>query len=173
MEPITVVAGLLVVQGALGAFDTFFNHEWREKLPRHRWASTELALHSLRSAHFAFVFAGIAWLEWHGTWAWVMLAAMLSEYVVTIVDSVVEDRTRRLGAIERANHMLLALNTGLYIAFFMAQMATRWNDLPTALAPAALPLWLQAILTACAVAVVVWTVRDGRAAQRLGKVVSG
>src|SRR4051812_22915203 len=112
MEPIDVVARLLVVQAALGAFDTFFNHEWRERLPQRAWASSELTLHGLRSAHFAVIFAGIAWFEWHGALAWAMLAVMLSEYVVTIFDSVVEDRTRRLGAIERVNHMLLALNTG-------------------------------------------------------------
>src|SRR5215207_8861012 len=150
MEPITVVASLLVVQGLLGAFDTFYSHEWRERL-----------LHSVRSAHFAVVFAGIAWLEWHGAWGVLMLAAMLSEYVVTIVDSVIEDRTRRLGAIERINHMLLALNTGLYVAFFAAQLATRWLALPTGLAAAQHPAWLTAVLSVFAAAVLVWTFRDG------------
>jgi hypothetical protein len=167
MEPITVVLCLLLVHAGLGAFDTFFNHEWQERLPHRPEAATEVALHSLRSAHFAVIFGGVAWLEWHGAWGWAMLAVMGVEYAVTIVDSVVEDRTRRLSAVERVNHMLLAINTGLYMALFAWHVATRWHDLPSGVAPAQHPAWLVFPLTLCTAAVLVWTVRDAAAARRL------
>jgi hypothetical protein len=167
MEPITVVLCLLLVHAGLGAFDTFFNHEWQERLPHRREASVELALHSLRSAHFALIFGGVAWLEWHGAWGWAMLGVMALEYAVTIVDSVVEDRTRRLSTVERVNHMLLAINTGLYMAFFAWHVATRWGDLPSGVTLARHPAWLVAPLTLCTAAVLVWMVRDALAARRL------
>ena len=170
MEPITVVLCLLLVHAGLGAFDTFFNHEWRERLPHRPEAAGELALHSLRSAHFALIFGGVAWLEWHGAWGWAMLGVMALEYAVTIVDSIVEDRTRRLSTVERTNHMLLAINTGLYMAFFAWHVATRWADLPSGLTAARHSPWLVAPLTLCAAAVLVWMVRDARAAHRLATV---
>ena len=79
MQPITIALWLLLVQAALGALDTFVNHEWRERLPHRPWAARELALHALRSALFAAIFAGLAWFEWHGGWAWVVLAVMVLE----------------------------------------------------------------------------------------------
>src|SRR5215207_4574664 len=111
MKPITIVLCLLLVQAALGALDTFVSHEWRERLPRQAWAARELALHAMRSALFAAIFAGAAWFEWHGLWGWCLLSVMILEYIVTTFDSVVEDRSRILSAFERTNHMLLALNT--------------------------------------------------------------
>ena len=167
MEPITVVLCLLLLHGGLGAFDTFFNHEWQERLPRRPEAAGELALHSLRSAHFAVIFGGVAWLEWHGAWGWVMLAVMALEYAVTIVDSVVEDRRRRLSAVERVNHMLLAVNTGFYMALFAWHVATRWQALPSGVTLAQHPPWLVAGLTVCTAAVLVWTGRDAIASWRL------
>jgi hypothetical protein len=167
MDMVTVVAWLLVLQGVLGAFDTFVNHEWRERLPHRPWAARELALHALRSAHYTVVFAGIAWLDWHGRWGWVMLGIMSLEYVVTLADSVQEDRTRRLAPVERVNHMLLALNSGIYMAAFAAQMAWVWLDLPTALARGSRPWPLVLILSFCAVVTAVWAVRDAIAWQRM------
>jgi len=164
MTPIEVALVLLLVHAALGAFDTFYNHEWRERLPHRPEAHTELALHSTRSWFFAATFLGLAWLEWRGAWAWAALALIGGEYLVTIADSVVEDRTRRLSAIERANHMLLALNTGLYGAF-VAWQALLWSALPTALVPTRHPV-LSELLSACSIAVVIWAVRDARASHR-------
>lgn len=167
MDMITVVACLLVLQGAMGALDTFFNHEWRERLPHQPWAARELSLHALRSAQYAVVFGGIAWFDWHGQWGWVMLGIMSLEYAVTIVDSVQEDRTRRLAPIERINHMLLALNTGLYMAAFAAQVLLTWLDLPGALAKGSRPWSLVVILSFCALATAVWALRDAIASRRM------
>ncbi|MGZ8259095.1 MAG: hypothetical protein ACXWUL_00925 [Caldimonas sp.] len=163
MDPIALVLVLLLVQAALGALDTFVNHEWRERLPDQPWAARELALHALRSTLYAAIFAGLAWLEWHGAWAWCVLAVMAAEYVVTIVDSVVEDRTRVLSAFERTNHMLLALNTGLYTAVYALQLAA-WQRLPDAVEPARHTLWLSLPLTAAALAAAASGARDTVAA---------
>ncbi|NUZ06019.1 hypothetical protein [Piscinibacter koreensis] len=168
MTPIEIALVLLVVHGGLGAFDTFVNHEWREHLPQRTEAALELALHSARSWLFGISFAGLAWLEWHGAWGWVILGILVLEYVVTIADSVVEDRIRILAPVERTNHMLLAVNSGLYIAFVAWQVVTRWRHEPSALVPVRYPV-LSWLLTACAAAVVVWAVRDALAALKLAR----
>jgi len=167
MQPIDAALCFLIVHAALGGFDTFVNHEWREQLTRRPEAARELALHAIRSLMFGVIFAGPAWLEWHGAWGWAMLGFMGAEFGITLADSVVEDRTRRLSRLERVNHMLLGLNTGVYMAFFAAQVATRWATLPTGLVPAQHPSILAWPLTLAAAGVIVWTVRDGLAARRL------
>jgi uncharacterized protein len=167
MQPIDAALCFLVAHAALGGFDTFVNHEWREHLPRRPEAARELAVHAVRSLMFAVIFAGCAWLEWHGAWGWAMLGLMAAEFGVTLVDSVVEDRTRRLSGLERINHMLLSLNTGAYMAFFAAQVVTQWAALPTRLVPAQHPPTLAWALTFAAAGVMVWTIRDGLAAGRL------
>ena len=164
MQPIDAALCFLIVHAALGGFDTFVNHEWREHLSRRPEAARELWLHSMRSLMFAVIFAGSAWIEWHGTWGWAMLGIMAAEYGVTLVDSVVEDRTRRLSPLERVNHMLLGLNTGLYGAFVAVQ-AIRWAEQPSALVRTHYPR-LSELLTACALVIAVWVVRDGAAARR-------
>jgi hypothetical protein len=165
VSPIEIALCLLLLHGALGAFDTFYNHEWVEHLPSRPEAATELALHSARSWVFALTFAGLAWLEWRGAWGWVALGLIALEYVITLGDSVIEDRTRRLTAIERVNHMLLGLNTGLYAGFVALQVVTRWRHQPTALVPVHYP-WLSELLSACAVLIVAWALRDGIASRR-------
>lgn len=167
MAAIEIALCLLLVQGALGAFDTFYNHEWRERLWSRPEAGIELALHSGRSWVFAIVFAGLAWFEWHGLWGWLLLGLVGLEYAITTVDSVVEDRTRTLSATERTNHMLLALNTGLSAAFIAIEVVSDWARRPTALLPVAHGL-LSWLLSACAAAIVLWAIRDGVAARRLG-----
>ena len=169
MAPIEIALCFLLVHGVLGAFDTFYNHEWVEHLPSRPEASAELALHSARSWIFVVTFAGLAWLEWRGAWGWVALGLIAFEYLITLADSVVEDRTRRLSAVERVNHMLLGLNTGVYAAFVGLQVATVWRHQPTALVPTHYP-YLSWLLTACAVVIVVWALRDGVASQRVSRV---
>jgi hypothetical protein len=112
------------------------------------------------------MFAGVAWFEWHGAWGWAMFALMAAEVGVTLADSVLEDRTRRLSAVERINHMLLMLNTGAYMGFFALQVAAQWQSPLDGIVPARHPPLLAWLLTACAVAVLVWAVRDAVAAHR-------
>jgi hypothetical protein len=162
---IEIALVLLLVQAALGAFDTFYSHEWVTRLPDRPEAATELALHSVRSAAFLALFGGLAWFEWRGGWGWMLLALIVFEYLVTLTDSVVEDRIRVLPAVERVNHMLLGLNAGLYSALVCIEFATHWRLQPTQLARVHHGA-LSWALTACAAAVGVWAVRDALAAMR-------
>jgi hypothetical protein len=167
MDVLPAILCLLALHAVLGAVDTFVFHEWLERLPARPSAASELALHSLRSLFFVVIFYGLAWYQWHGAFGWLMVALSLIEYAVTIDDSIVEDRTRRLSPWERTNHMLLALNTGLYTGLLALHVATRWGHEPTAIVPIRhLPL-LAGVLTVAAIGVAVWAVRDGVAALRL------
>ena len=166
MTPIEVALWLLLLHGGLGAIDTFFHHEWLERLPERPFAATELALHAARSLSFVLIFSGLAWLEWRGTWGWVVLVMLGVEGAVTIADSVVEDRTRVLQPSERINHMLLAFNTGAYSVLVAWQVAGRWRHEVTALVPTRYPA-LSELLTACAFVVAIWACRDAAAARHL------
>lgn len=165
MNPIEVALLFLCLHGLLGAFDTFYNHEWREHLANRPSAGPELSTHSLRSILFTITFAGLAWFEWHGVWGWAILVIIAFEYLVTIVDSIIEDRTRSLSAVERATHMVLGLNTGLYTAFVGIQVAATWRHQPSALV-ATHYAYFSWLLTLFAIATAAWAVRDGVAAFR-------
>jgi hypothetical protein len=167
MDLVSTLLWLLVLHAVLGAVDTIVSHEWRERLPHQPWAAGELALHSLRSLLFVVVFSGLAWYEWHGAWGWLIVAVVLAEYAITMGDSVIEDRTRRLSFLERINHMLLALNTGVYAGLLVLLVATDWQHEPTALVAGHHPPLPVALLTFAAMAVAGWAVRDGLAAFRM------
>ena len=166
MTPIEIALWLLLLHGGLGAIDTFFHHEWLERLPERPAARTELALHAARSVSFVLIFGGLAWLEWHGAWSWILLGLLGLEIALTVADSVVEDRIRVLRPSERINHMLLAFNTGAYTALVGWQVAGEWRHEPTALL-ATRHLVVSELLTACAVVIAIWAVRDGTAARLL------
>jgi hypothetical protein len=169
MDLVSALLSLLVLHAGLGAVDTIVSHEWRERLPHQPWAGRELALHSLRSLLFVAIFYGLAWYEWRGVFGWLIVAVVLAEYAITIGDSLVEDRTRRLSILERVNHMLLALNTGVYASLLALLVATDWRHAPTRLVPAHHPPLLVAMLTFAAAAVAGWAVRDGLASFRMRK----
>jgi hypothetical protein len=171
MEPIELARLSLLVHAALGAVDTFYNHEWVERLPKRREAHHELRLHAWRSLAFVGLFMGAAWFEWSGA-LWIVLPLLVTlEYAITLVDSVEEDRYRRLKPFERVNHMLLALNTGCYATLITWQAVAIWRVGRTALVPAASGVigWL---LTLAAAGVAAWTIRDALAARALRKTTS-
>src|SRR5437868_726896 len=103
-----VVLKLLLVQTLLGALDTLWHHELRERLPAKRAAATELGLHALREFLYGCIFLAVAWYEWHGWWTLLLGGLLLLEIGITIADFIVEDSTRRLPALERALHTVLA-----------------------------------------------------------------
>jgi hypothetical protein len=98
---------LLLIQGVLGAFDTLYHHEVREKLAYRTGAERELAIHGVRSLLYALVFGGLAWFEWLGILALLLGAILALEIVLTLRDFLVEDRTRRLPASERVTHTVI------------------------------------------------------------------
>jgi hypothetical protein len=118
----TIVLWLLAVQGALGAFDTIYFHEWRAQLAARPEMRSELKLHAPRSAIYGIVFCTLPWVAWTGA-AGVLLAGLLAtEAVITFADFVVEDRVRAgLGGVfpgERIMHGLMAVVYGAFLARF-------------------------------------------------------
>ena len=166
MSSLDAALVVLVVHGALGGFDTLYCHEWQARLPKQPWAARELRLHSTRSFLYAIIFIGLAWFEWHGALAWLLLTIFAIEYAVTLIDAVVEDRTRRLSRAERLVHMILGGTTGAYIALVAYHASTDWIG-----APARLQLTdhgiVSLILSIYAASVIVSAVRDARASRRL------
>lgn len=166
---LTPVLILLVFHGILGGADVLFNHEWRERLPSRPSARPEQALHSARELVFAAIFGGLAWLEWGGTLVWALVALVLLEFTISLADTLLEDRTRVLSALERTMHVVLLINFGAYNALLVS-VAFDWYTLPTGfrIVHHGVLTWL---LTALALAALAWCVRDGVSYVSLGKCV--
>lgn len=155
---------LLGLQIALGTLDNFWHHEIREALPRKREARVEVALHAGRELCYALLFAALAWWEWRGIWAMSLVALLAVEIVITLVDFVVEDATRRLPRTERVLHALLAINFGALLAVF-APTLLGWARLPAGVVRVDHGLWSW-LLTVAAAGVLAWSMRNALAARR-------
>jgi uncharacterized protein (TIGR01777 family) len=160
----TLVFSLLTVQTLLGALDTLWNHELIERLPGRRAARHELALHAAREFIYVFVMLALAWREWHGAWVALIAGALLLEVGITAADFIVEDRTRRLPALERILHTLLTLLFGVLLMALIPVLLA-WARQPTAVLAAAYGDFSVA-LTVLAAGMFGWGMRDARAALR-------
>ena len=134
----TVVLALLALQGLIGAFDTFYFHEWRARLPAlGRQSAPELRLHAWRSFLYAVIFGTLPWLAWHGAWVAGLIAVLVAEIVFTLWDFVVEIAVRKpLGDVyggERITHAIMGIIYGGMLAFLIPILADWWAR-PTALA---------------------------------------
>jgi hypothetical protein len=158
---------LLVLQGVMGAIDTFVNHELLEALPQRRAARAEVGLHAVREAVYATLFLGFAWFAWQGAFAFVIGALLIAEVAVTVSDELVENRIRVLPQNERALHVLLTLNFGAIIALFVPALLA-WGANPTELAPAHHG-WMSWALSLLGMASAAWSIRDLLAFRRLGR----
>jgi uncharacterized protein (TIGR01777 family) len=158
----TFVFTLLIVQCLLGALDTFWNHEWKERLPQRRGARVELALHSLREFIYVFVFLALAWREWHGIWVACIAVPLLAEVAITAIDFVIEDRTRVLRAFERVLHTVLTVLFGVFL-MALAPVLVVWAREPAAVVPASYPFF-STVFTWLAAGMLLWALRDGIAA---------
>ncbi|MFZ6674712.1 hypothetical protein [Undibacterium sp. Xuan67W] len=156
---------ILVAQGVLGALDVLINHERREGLPQRPSAILEQAIHGARELLYAVVFAGLAWFEWHGIWAWLFAGILVIEVVLTAWDFVEEDRTRSLSATERVMHLMLSMGGGAYCALLIP-ILLRWIALPDALHKTHYGIWTW-ILSAMSIGVFVWGLRDAWASWSL------
>ena len=155
---------LVALQIAMGAFDTLFHHELTERLAWKPSQKTELRLHGVRNLIYAALFILIGWAEPKGAVAVALMAFLAIEVVITLVDFVEEDRTRRLPASERVTHTLLALNYGA-ILMLLAPLLARWASAPAGLTPASHGLWSLMASTAAA-GVFLFGVRDLLASRR-------
>ncbi len=168
----TTALWLLALQGAIGAFDTLYYHEWRARLPALEGARPELRLHAVRALIYGVVFAALPRFEWRGAWAYVLAALLAAEIVITLRDFVVEDGVRApLGGVfagERVTHALMAVVYGAMLANLLPALDA-WRRAPTALAPQAeaVPAELSWLLTLMAVGVAASGARDAYAALGL------
>lgn len=158
---------LLSIQGVLGAFDNFWNHELKERLPSRPSARLELTLHALRQVIYAAVFATIGWWRWDGLWAAVLAILLAVEIVITLWDFVEEDRSRKLSALERVTHGLLTLNYGAVLSLLAIELV-EWFDAPTGFTAVdhGAFSWLMTLYGA---GVLAWAARDAIAVLRLSE----
>src|ERR1700761_2580291 len=131
---------LISIQIAMGAFDTFYHHEMTERLAWRPSQRHELHLHGVRNILYAILFLTLGWLEVHGIFAMVMIVVLVAEVVITLMDFVEEDLSRKLPASERINHTLLALNYGAILVLLLPVLI-EWAERPTAIAPVYYGFW--------------------------------
>ena len=110
---------LIAIQIVMGVFDTFYHHELTERLAWRPSQRYELQLHALRNMLYAFLFLVLGWLEVHGMFAMSIIAVLVAEIVITLMDFVEEDMSRKLPASERINHTLLAINYGAILVLLL------------------------------------------------------
>lgn len=156
---------LIAVQVAMGMFDTFYHHEFTERLAWRPSQRDELRLHSVRNVFYALLFLVLGWLEIHGLLAMLVIAVLAAEIVITLMDFVEEDLSRKLPPSERINHTLLAINYGAILVLLLPVLIG-WAMRPTGFGLAyAGPLsWIAA---ASAIGAGLFGLRDFVAARRL------
>ena len=128
---------LIAVQMALGAFDTLYHHELTERLAWRPSQRRELMLHGMRNLAYAVLFAVLGWAEVRGVLAMALLVLLAAELIITLMDFVEEDRSRKLPASERVTHTLLALNYGA-ILVLGAPVLVDWAGQATGVVAASL-----------------------------------
>jgi uncharacterized protein (TIGR01777 family) len=121
---------LLSIQGFIGAYDSIYHHDFKERLSLKPSAKNELRIHSIRSSLYSVLFLSFGWVEWHGLLAIAFIAILIVELILTLWDFIEEDRSRLLPSTERVTHTLLALNFGAILALFAPDLL-RWLTLPT------------------------------------------
>ena len=163
-----ILWAILLVQMMMGAFDTFYHHEFTLRLAWRPQQGGELRLHGVRNLAYAAVFAGLGWSQPQGAVAIGLILLIVAELMITLWDFVEEDRTRALPASERVLHTLLTLNYGVLLALLLPLLG-QWAALPTALLPAYYGVWSWLCAIAAA-GVVVSGVRDLAAARRSARI---
>ena len=167
------VAWLLAIQGAIGAFDTVYYHEWSARLPANcPGTAPELKIHAVRDFLYAVLFGTLPWVQWQGLWVVALACVILAEIVLTLTDFVVEMRVRKpMGDVfagERVTHAVMGIIYGAMIAHLLPVL-WHWWSLPTALAPSSadVPTELRLALSVMAGGVFCSGVRDLYAALGL------
>ncbi|WP_316163185.1 TIGR01777 family oxidoreductase [Bradyrhizobium sp. SZCCHNRI20481] len=158
---------LIALQIVMGVFDTFYHHEFTERLAWRPSQQGELKLHGIRNVLYALLFAVLGWCEVHGLFAILVLAVLVAEIAITLTDFVEEDLTRRLPPSERINHTLLAINYGA-ILMLLVPLLIGWATRPSAIGPAYAGV-LSWIAAAAAVGAALCGLRDFTAARRLAR----
>jgi uncharacterized protein len=163
----TLLWALISVQIVMGVFDTFYHHELTERLAWRPSQRYELKLHGVRNMMYAFLFLVLGWLEVYGIFAISIIAVLVAEIVITLMDFVEEDMSRKLPASERINHTLLAINYGAILVLLLPVLMA-WAMQPTGI-KSAYSGWLSMTAAAAAIGAALCGLRDFTAARRLGR----
>jgi hypothetical protein len=158
---------LIAIQIVMGVFDTFYHHELTERLAWRPSQRYELKLHGVRNMMYAFLFLVLGWLEVYGIFAMLIIAVLVAEIVITLMDFVEEDMSRKLPASERINHTLLAINYGAILVLLLPVLI-EWAMQPTGI-KSAYTGWLSIVAAAASVGAALCGVRDFAAVRRLGR----
>ena len=158
---------LIGIQIAMGAFDTFYHHEMTERLAWRPSQRHELQLHGVRNILYALLFLTLGWVEIHGIWAIAVIAVLVAEVVITLMDFVEEDLSRKLPASERINHTLLALNYGA-ILVLLVPILIDWAGRSTDVKWVSYGYW-SVLAAVSAAGVALFGLRDLAAARRLAR----
>jgi len=158
---------LIAIQIVMGVFDTFYHHELTERLAWRPSQRYELKLHGVRNLMYALLFLVLGWLEVHGILAMLIIAVLAAEIIITLMDFVEEDMSRKLPASERINHTLLAINYGAILVLLLPILFA-WTMQPTGLKPAYTG-WLSIVAAASAIGAALCGLRDFAAARRLAR----
>lgn len=156
---------LIALQIAMGGFDTFFHHEFTERLPWRPSQRQEMRLHGVRNLIYSAVFVLLGWTQPQGWFAYALLAGLFIELIITLIDFVEEDRTRKLPGTERVLHTVLALNYGAILALF-TPVLLEWGGRTSSIDVVNYGLWSWLTVPA-AVGTLVCGFRDLAAAKRL------
>ena len=154
----TLLWTLISIQIAMGAFDTFYHHEMTERLAWRPSQRQELKLHGVRNMLYALLFLTLGWLEVRGVFTVVVIAVLVAEVVITLLDFVEEDLSRKLPASERVNHTLLALNYGAILVLLMPVLID-WASSRTEIIFVAYGFW-SVLATASSIGVGLFGLRD-------------
>jgi hypothetical protein len=153
-----VTLGILLFLGMLGAFDTLWYHEWRQRLPARPTGGTELRLHAARDFAYAILFGSLAWMRWQGALAWLLALLLATEIGITLWDFIEEDISRPLPPGERVMHTIMAIVYGAFLANLFPHM-WEWSGQETAFAPTFYGI-LSWLMSALAVGVFCSGIRD-------------
>lgn len=158
---------LISIQIAMGAFDTLYHHEMTERLAWQPSQRHELKLHGVRNLLYALLFLTLGWLEIHGIWAMAVIAVLVVEVVITLMDFVEEDLSRKLPASERINHTLLALNYGAILVLLLPVLF-EWAGRSTAITMISYGYW-SILAVGSAAGVFLFGIRDLAVVGRLAR----
>lgn len=156
----------LLLHGLIGGLDVFLNHELLARLPAQAWSAAEERMHSAREWLFFAIFMSLAWCEWHGAAVWWIALLYLGEVMVSARDVVIEGNTRVLPKPERVLHLFLFMNLGALLVL-VGQVLRAWSALPAAVARTGYG-WASWVLTVMALGALIWAIRDGISARRVG-----
>jgi hypothetical protein len=124
----SAVVDLAVIQGFLGATDTFVYHEFFLRLTKQPTARREQLLHGVRDALYAALYLQLGFFSVSGAAAVAVLALLAAEVAVTLTDFLEEDATRRLPRGERIMHSVIAILYGAFLANYVPVLIVAAGD---------------------------------------------